>query len=83
MALEHVQNYNGLKRNVQETATATATATQINKNEISSAACRDLNTLADCSHGIYIISTIIKEQLQFGTVRLLYLHCFSQHFDRL
>lgn len=35
MALEHVQNYNGLKRNVQETATATTTtATQINKNEM-------------------------------------------------
>lgn len=54
MALEHVQNYNGLKRNIQETATAT---TQINKNEISSAACRDFNTLYRFAD---IISMIFK-----------------------
>lgn len=43
MALEHVQNYNGLKRNVQETATTTATkatSTQINKKEMLNTTCR-------------------------------------------
>lgn len=47
MALEHVQNYNGLKRNVQETATTTATkatSTQINKKEMLNTTCR-FNTL--------------------------------------